>query len=202
MLKLTAKNYRGVSQRSIREWPKYSTQLLNIANQNCKGTDIKLIGSMKELWLEMRGQGIRGTLSNWKKFYLSKKGKKVLKQSSEKVYDMLKKMKIHWIDEEMCHDYIKEMVFNKTHMGMAGEEMAVEAVAKYFKMKYHFSNAQEEAQGIDAWIGNVPVQVKPHDSVKKHHVRNHADVNKTLVITYESKKQICYVHNPERLTAV
>jgi hypothetical protein len=80
---------------------------------------------------------------------------------------------------------------------MSGEYYAVLATANYFELDYRFSTADEESQGIDAWIGNKPVQVKPHDSVAKHHVRNVADVNKTLVITYEAKADRCYVNNPE-----
>ena len=80
---------------------------------------------------------------------------------------------------------------------MSGEYYSVLASAKYFDLPHRFSNAEEEAQGIDAFIGEHPVQVKPHDSVKMHHVRNHADTDTTLVITYEEKKNTCYIHNPE-----
>jgi hypothetical protein len=199
MIKLTAKHYKPVFQTNRREWPKYSTQILNIASQNCKATSTRNIGSIKELWLEMRQSGIRGTLKNWTNFYNSKKGETILDDAGKKLYQMILKMGVINIDEEMCIDYVKETVYNKTHMGLAGEEMAVEVVADYFKLDYRFSNAEEEKEGIDAWIGDVPVQVKKHDGVFKSHVRTHADYDKTLVVTYEEKKKICYIHNPEKM---
>jgi len=197
MIKLTSKNYGSVIQRQRREWPKYSTQLMNVASQNCKATSPKNVGSMKELWTEMRNQGIPGTLENWTEFYKSKKGEGLLIDAGQKIYDMLVKMGITWISLDMAMQYVKEVVYNKTQMGLGGEEMAVQVVAGYYNLPYRFSTPEEESKGIDAYIGNYPVQVKPHDSVFKAHVHNHADKDKVLFVTYENKKQVCYIHNPE-----
>ena len=70
-------------------------------------------------------------------------------------------------------------------------------MAKFYNKKYKFSTSKEEVLGIDGWIGNKPVQVKRHDSNFKAHVHNHADKNKTLIITYQEKRKICYIHNPD-----
>jgi hypothetical protein len=80
---------------------------------------------------------------------------------------------------------------------MGGETSAIKAAAKYFDMEYRFSTAEEESQGIDGWLGDYPVQVKPQDSYKVGHVFNKADTSKQLVVTYEKKKHTCYIHNPE-----
>lgn len=201
MIKLTAKNYKGVIVRQRREWPKYTTQLLNIAGQNCKAFDVKKVGSAKETWLEMRGQGIPGTLENWTNFYMSKPFASNIPGQAQKLFEMIQKMQIGSVTYDMCEDYIKEVIFNKTHMGMGGEEMALQAVAAYYEVDLRFSNAEEEAQGIDGWIGDKPAQVKPHDSVFKGHVHNHPDKDRVLLVTYEPKKQVCYIHNPEFMTA-
>lgn len=197
MIKLTAKHYRGVVSRSRRSWPKYATQLMNLAGQNSKATSPKNVGSVKEAWLAMRSQNIRGTLQNWTDFYNTNYGEDKLITAGKKIHTMLNNMGIQWIDEDMCIDYVKEVVYNKTHMGLGGEEMAIEVAASYFNQPYRFSTPEEESQGIDGWIGDKPVQVKPSDSVRKAHVHNHADTEKTLVVTYEVKKNICYIHNPE-----
>jgi len=197
MLKLTAKNYKTVVVPSRRTWPKYSTQLLNIATQNSQALRAKFVGSMKETWLEMKDKGIPGTLDNWTNYYNGKFGEKNLAEAGKKTYEMIKLMKIGGISEEMCLDYIKEVIYNKTHMGMGGEEMAVEVVAAHFGQDYRFGTPEEESEGIDAWIGDHPVQVKPEGSVFKGHVHNHADEDVTLVVKYVPKKMICYVYNPD-----
>lgn len=197
MIKLTAKNYKNVIQSSRRDWPKYSTQLLNVAVQNCQALRAKFVGSMKETWLQMKEEGVKGTLDNWETYYNSQHNPEALIEAGKKTYAMISAMNIGGIDEEMCIDYIKEVVYNKTHMGMGGEEMAVEVVANYYNLPYRFSNAEEESQGIDAWIGDMPVQVKPEGSAFKGHVHNHADEDKQLIIKYTPKKMVCYIYNPE-----
>lgn len=197
MIKLTARNYKGIVQRQRREWPRYATQLMNIAGQNCKATSPKNIGSCKDAWTQMRSQGIPGTLQNWIDFYNRVHGEQKLVDAGKRIHVMLLKMGIEWISEDMAIDYAKEIAYNKTHMGLGGEEMAVEAVAQYFGKEFRFSTLEEESQGTDAWIDGKPVQVKPHDSVFKAHVHNHANRNTHLIITYEDKKESCYIHNPE-----
>lgn len=200
MLKLTAKHYTTVVVRHRRTWPKYSTQILNMANQNAKSTSVKTVGSMKEMWMDMRKQGIRGTLDNWTTYYNSVRGEATLITAGKTLYTMVVKMNLqNIITEDMCIDYVKEMVYNKTHMGMAGEEMAIEVVANYLKRSYRFSTKEEEARGIDGWIENIPVQVKPNDSPKIPHIPNGVDTQKVLFITYENKKMSCYIHNEEFL---
>jgi hypothetical protein len=201
MIKLNNEAYQGISQPYRRSWPKYSTQLMNLANQNCKGTNPKNVGSIKEIWTEFRTTNADPTLQNWVDFYNNKMGESVLDQAGKNIHAMINKMGIKTIDQAMCIDYAKEIVYNKTHMGMAGEEMAVMAAAKYYEMPYRFSTPEEESKGIDAWIGDKPVQVKPHDSAFKAHVHNHADKDKTLVVTYADKKSTCYIHNPEFMNA-
>ena len=99
--------------------------------------------------------------------------------------------------EDETADYVREVVYNKTHFGMGGESTAIAVAAEYFDLPYRFSNAEEESRGIDGWIGEHPVQVKPADSYKRNHVFNGADTAQTLVITYEKKKHTCYIWNPD-----
>jgi len=202
MITLTPKHYKNVTHKYRREWPKYSTQMLNVGNGNCKGTDKKIVGSAKELWLEMRGQNIVGTFENWVEFYNSTEYSKNTPAQGKKLYEMMQKMAaaLEAITPDMCEDYIRELVENKTHMGMAGEEMAIQAVGQYYGLEVRFSTAEEETQGIDGWIGDIPVQVKPDDSAFKAHVFNHPDKNKVLLVTYDTEEKTkCYIHNPEFL---
>ena len=94
MLKLTAKNYKSADAdtRSRREWPKYKTQLLNVAGQNAKAFDAKRIGSMKELWLEFVETGVPDTLENWEHFYTNRWGLEGISQAATKLKEMVDKI--------------------------------------------------------------------------------------------------------------
>jgi hypothetical protein len=200
MIKLTNKDFKELVQRDRYDFPTYSKPILNIATQNSQATRVKYVGSMKEQFSQfLRQPGVK-EVDEWEKFYYEQcDGRNRIQQSAERVLEMVRKMPLDQsvFDIELCRRYIEDLAINKTHYGMSGEYYSVLAVAKYFGMEHRFSDAYEESQGIDAFIGDFPAQVKPHDSVIMHHVRNHADVDKTLVITYEEKKNTCYIHNPE-----
>lgn len=198
VIKLTATDFKSVVKRDRSSFPLYTKPILNIATQNSKATQVKNVGSMKEQWTSFLESGGR-SVEDWERWYYDNGGEQKLQKATDKLFEMLNKMPLdHKIfTRELAQEYILDLVINKTHYGMSGEYHAVLAAAQYFGMKYRFSTAEEESQGIDAWIGDYPVQVKPHDSVTMHHVRNGADTEKTLVITYEAKKDRCFLHNPE-----
>lgn len=202
MIKISAKSFQAVTQRNRCEFPLYSKPILNIATQNSKATQVKNVGSMKDQWMQFmttRGRSV----NDWETWYMANGGPEKIDRATDKLYEMLCKMPVdHAVfTRDLANLYILDLVINKTHYGMSGEYHAVLAAAAYFNLPHRFSTAEEESQGIDAWIGDRPVQVKPHDSVKMHHVYNHADADRTLVITYESKKDCCYIHNPEFIRA-
>lgn len=198
MIKLTATDFKSVVKRDRSSFPLYTKPILNIATQNSKATQVKIVGSMKEQWTEFLATSGR-SVDDWEKWYMNNGGQDKIEHATDKLFDMLVKMPLDRkvFTRDLAKQYILDLVINKTHYGMSGEYHAVLAAAQYFGMEYRFSTVEEESQGIDAWIGGYPVQVKPHDSVTMHHVRNGADTEKTLVITYEAKKDRCFVHNPE-----
>lgn len=48
-------------------FPKYATQLINLANQNAQGTRPEVVGQMSDLIQEFKGRRIR----EWEEWYLS-----------------------------------------------------------------------------------------------------------------------------------
>jgi hypothetical protein len=199
MIKLTATAFKDVIKRDRCSFPLNTKPILNIATQNSQCTRVSIVGSMKELFAKFLKADVGRSVDDWENWYLNNGGTQKIQDATDKLFDYLNKMPLdHTVfTREVAENYILDLVINKTHYGMSGEYYAVLATAKYFGLDYSFSSAEEERQGIDAWIGDKPVQVKPHDSVIKHHVRNGADIDKTLVITYEAKEDRCFIHNPE-----
>jgi len=206
MLKLTAKHFNSITKKDRCEFPLNSKPILNIATQNSQATRPAIVGSMKDFFTEFLATGGK-TVDQWETWYKAHKdkngndGHQRIVAATDKLHAYLNKMPLdHAVfTRDIAEKYLLDLIINKTHYGMSGEYHSVVAAAKYFGKEYRFSTAEEESQGIDAWLGDCPVQVKPADSVKKHHVRNHADEEKTLVITYKSKEDVCFVHNPEFL---
>ena len=50
-------------------FPKYTSQLINWANQNAQGTRPVVVGQMSELFPEFMESGMEITIENWRKWY-------------------------------------------------------------------------------------------------------------------------------------
>ncbi len=53
-------------------FPKYTSQLINWANQNAQGTRPVVVGQLSELFPEFIASGEEITIENWKKWYTKK----------------------------------------------------------------------------------------------------------------------------------
>jgi hypothetical protein len=202
MIKLTAKNYKNAIVPSRRKWALYSTQVLNLANSTAQSTKPKYVGPVVNTFQTMVNEQIVPSLENWTNYYNSQFDEANLIVAGKKTYEMLQKQikAAKKLTEEDCIEYVKEIVYNKTHMGNAGQYCAAESLSSHYNLPIRWPTPEEDSAGqIDLWLGEFPVQVKPHNSAFKSHVHNHADTDKHLFVTYEKKngKWITYIHNPE-----
>ena len=163
-------------------FPKYSTQIMNLANQNAGGTRPKVVGQMSDLITEFPGK----TLEAWEKWYLEKHPN-ALADATEKTYSMIQNLQqvITSIDKEMVRRYLYDLLINKTFTGLKFQEIILEHVARHKNTNYSNSTPIEEAKGIDGYIGAVPVSIKP-TSYKTKNLLN--EVIEVSFIFYEKTK--------------
>lgn len=146
------------------EFPKYTTQLLNPANQNAQSTRPKVVGQMSEIIDEFQEKHPSGTFEDWVEFYYSEYGgEDRLEEASNRLFDMVEKMRrnIQKIDEEMCREYVEDLVLYQTYRGFDIQEAILSKVSEMYGMEYRRSSAEEESRGIDGYIGEQPVSIKP-----------------------------------------
>lgn len=166
----------------VPDFPKYTTQILNLANQNAQGTRPKVVGQMSELIQEFDGR----TIDEWIDWY-EQKHPDARQEASDKVEDMLNKLKdaILKIDREMIETWVKDLVLYKTFIGLRFQEAILKKVAEIKKTFYKLSTKGEESQGIDGYIGYIPVSIKPHTYRSKASLAEDITVQ---MIYYEKKK--------------
>ena len=142
----------------IKEFPRYTTQILNLANQNSQGTRPRVVGQLSELIKECPEKNYEG----WKNWYLTKYPE-TIKNASEKINEMVNNLKeaIQKIDKKMVKRWVEDLVLEKTFIGLRFQEAILKKIANIKKEKYRLSNPQEELKGIDGFIGNTPVSIKP-----------------------------------------
>lgn len=146
------------------EFPKYTTQLLNPANQNAQSTRPKVVGQMSEVIDEFKEKHPNGTFEDWVEFYYSEySGKERLEKAANRLFDMVEKMQrnIQKIDKEMARDYVEDLVLYQTYRGFDIQEAIISKLAEIYGKDYRRSSADEESQGIDGYIGEQPVSIKP-----------------------------------------
>jgi hypothetical protein len=68
-IKLSNEEIRKCLEIESLEFPRYTTQLINLANQNAQGTRPKVVGQMSELIQHFTGK----TLTEWEQWYLKRK---------------------------------------------------------------------------------------------------------------------------------
>ncbi len=166
-LKMRNEEITRLLDADVVTFPKYATQLINLANQNAQGTRPEVVGQMSELIQEFRGR----KLEEWEKWYLSSHPE-AIEQAKTKIMQMIENFKqvITQIDEEMIRAWVKDLVIVKTFVGLKFQEAILKRVATHTGKSYRLSVPEEEAKGIDGYIGDNPVSIKPQ--------------------TYESKKML------------
>jgi hypothetical protein len=83
-------------------FPKYLTQLINLANQNAQGTIPRVVGQM-----------------------------------------------------------VEGLVLTKTYTGLRFQKSILKRIASIKRTSYRLANPEEESKGIDGFIGNIPISIKP-----------------------------------------
>jgi hypothetical protein len=151
-------------------FPKYATQIINLANQNAQGTRPAIVGQMSNLIQEFKGNKIK----DWEEWYLDKHPEAIA-IATNKIFEMVNNLKdvMTQIDRDMVERWVKDLVIIKTFIGLKFQEAILKSVANYFDTSYRFAEPAEESLGIDGIIGNKAVSIKP--------------------ITYEAKKALSEV---------
>lgn len=187
-IKLSSKEIQDILELPVETFPKYATQILNLANQNAQGTRPKVVGQLSELIQEFSGQ----TIKEWQDWYLEK-NPGAIKIATEKIFDMIKSFKdlLNNMDKSLVERWVKDLVIVKTFIGLKFQEAILKKVAEIKSSEYRLATIDEEAQGIDGYIGKVPISIKPTTYNSKKSLNENIKVN---FIFYEKQKSDIIIH--------
>ena len=142
----------------VKDFPLYTTQLINLANQNAQGTRPRVVGQLTELIKECPER----TYEDWKKWYLSKYPN-AIEDATNRINEMMNNLKeaIKSVDRLMIKKWAEDLVLEKTFIGLRFQEAILKKVASIKNTNYRLAKPNEESQGIDGFIGDIPVSIKP-----------------------------------------
>ncbi len=173
--KLIMKDIVGDAPR----FPKYTTQLMNLANRNAQGTRPATVGRLSELIREFPGNNYE----EWVKWYQEQQPEGI-DEATRKVSALDDKMEraLEKVDEEMIRAWVKDLVLAKTYVGLRCQESIIKQIAGRKNRSWRLADPAEESRGIDGFIGGVPVSVKPVSFQREAHLQDRIDAQ---IIYYE-----------------
>ena len=180
--KIKTEEIRKLLEIDNLEFPKYATQILNLANQNAQATRPKVVGQMSELIKEFTGR----TLEEWEEWYLRRYPDSIDK-ATKKILEMINNFKdvINKIDESMIREWVRDLVIVKTFIGLRFQEGVLKKIAEKFNTIYRLSTPEEESKGIDGYVGNIPISLKPITYQSKKMLTENIEVD---IIYYEKQR--------------
>jgi hypothetical protein len=157
-IKLPSDRIRALLDADPLQLPPYTSQILNLANQNAQGTRPRVVGQMSELIQEFDGK----TLTEWEEWYLACYADR-LSVARERVKAMVQKLRIaiNAIDDQMIDTWLHDLVIVKTFVGLRFQEAILREIAEETHLDYRLAEPEDESRGIDGYVGRIPVSIKP-----------------------------------------
>ena len=126
----------------VKDFPLYTTQLINLANQNAQGTRPRVVGQLTELIQECPEK----TYEGWKKWYLSKYPN-AIENATGRINEMMNNLKnaIKSIDKSMIKKWAEDLVLEKTFIGLRFQEAILKKVASLKNTNYRLAEPKEES---------------------------------------------------------
>jgi hypothetical protein len=191
-LKLSSDRVRALLDVDPLQLPPYTSQILNLANQNAQGTRPRIVGQMSELIQEFDGKTVR----EWEEWYLKRYSDRLV-VARERISAMVKKLRtaIQSIDDAMIDSWLRDLVIVKTFVGLRFQEAILSEVANHLKASYRLSEPEEESKGIDGFVGKTPISIKPITYKSKSQLQ---ETLRGAVIYYEKVKNDLRIEFEER----
>lgn len=181
-IKIKNNEIEELSKASKYAFPKYVTQIINLVNSNAQGTRPIVVGQMSELIQEFDGK----TLDEWVTWY-NERQPNAIDNATEKIYGMYQLMSdaFNAITREMIEEWVKDLVYTKTYCGLKFQSAIIAFLADKMNKTWRLANVEEEAKGIDGFVGDKPIQIK---SIT-YKIEGHLSENIEVPIVYYDKKK-------------
>lgn len=192
-IKMKNSEVEQLSNASQYAFPKYATQIINLLNSNAQGTRPFVVGQMSELIQEFDGK----SLEEWVVWY-NERQPDAVHNATEKIYGMYLLMReaFNSITKEMVEAWVKDLVYNKTYCGLKFQSAIIAFLANKVGKSWRLANIEEEAKGIDGFIGETPIQIK--SSTYKIEGRLSETIEVPIVYYDKKKDGINIEYDPKR----
>lgn len=143
-------------------FPKYTSQMMNLANQNAQGTRPHVVGQMSELFPEYRESTDIPSKEGWAEWYFERYPD-AIESATDKIEQQVENLRkaLPLIDRSMIKRWVTDLVINKTYMGLYYQQVILAYLAETNHSSWFLATPEEEAQGIDGYVGGHAYSIKP-----------------------------------------
>lgn len=167
--------------------PKYTSRLINCANQNAQGTRPNVVGQLSELFKEYINNCKTASIDDWHRWCLEKYPQ-AIECAVDKIDTQIKNLReaINLIDKNMIHKWVEDLIISKTYNGLFVQKAILSKLATIRGETYRLATPQEEAKGIDGYVGNIAYSIKP--STYKETMSHLQETINAKMIYYDKEK--------------
>ena len=139
-------------------FPKYTTQIINLAGSNAAATRPKVVGQMSDLTVESEAR----TLQEWREFYMASRPD-AHQAAADKIEAMIENLRVAMdcIDRDMIDEWVDDLLINKTFYGFRAQDVILGQMSQRLGLTLTQATPEDESRGIDGYLGGRPVSVKP-----------------------------------------
>ena len=177
------------------EFPKYTSQLINWANQNAQGTRPRIVGQLSDLFPEYQASTYNVAISDWKEWY-TEKYPGAIEEATDKIFNQVENLKeaIKLIDKSMVRKWVEDLVISKTFSGMYVQRAILAKISDMREEPFRLASPEEESKGIDGYVGDTAYSIKPVTYKTMGRLSESIDIK---MIYYSKKKSGLLVETEE-----
>lgn len=159
-MKISADKCKNLICGEAPVYPKYFSQLINLANSNSQATRPKNVGSMVDMIPKFSRK------KDWEKFYRDNHYEKI-NTAVDTIDEAMIKLrrvfeKVSFAEQKnYIRVWVEDLIFDKSFIGINAQAAIIPFIAEREGKEYRFATLAEESKGIDGFIGDEAVSLKP-----------------------------------------
>ena len=127
---------------------------------------------MSDLMQEFSGKSI----DEWENWYLQKHPN-AIQDARKKIAQMIENFRnaMDEIDQQLIENWVRDLVILKTYIGLKFQKAILIKTAELLKSNYRIANSKDESKGVDGFIGDLPISIKPESYRAKKQLLENID---------------------------